>query len=203
VPQGSVLGPTLFNLYVRHLPSQLQHSECLQYADDVNIYRVGDSVCDIVSKLSSDIERLRRYFTTRGLTLNPSKTTFMVVRRPTVQLPEGSHLQLGDTLAQPVSYVKYLGIYIDEHLTFKKQVDHVCAQVGKKLGAFRNCRRRTYYFGLVQSCIEYASTAYVHSLAKSNYDRLLSLSRRSLRIIFGFPSSTHVTVITSGGRSVR
>ena len=81
VPQGSVLGPLLFNIYIRSLPSVLQYSTCSLYADDICLYVSGTSMSDIISKLESDVERVRLFLADRGLKLNELKTVFLMIRK--------------------------------------------------------------------------------------------------------------------------
>ena len=91
---------------------------------------------------------------------------------------------------------------IDDTLTFGDQVDHIRADIARKLTAFRRGRnsldsnsRRAFYLSVIQSKLEYASNAYVHSLRQTEYDTLMSVSRRALRVVFGFPFRADVNTI--------
>ena len=85
VPQGSVLGPTLFNLAVRQLPNTAISSKMKQFADDLSVYKCGYDITNIVQSVSDDIEIIQDFLNTRGLNLNPSKTQLIVFR------PQRSH----------------------------------------------------------------------------------------------------------------
>ena len=86
----------------------------------------------------------------------------------------------------------YLGVYIDAHLNFDRQVQHVCDNVNKKLAAFRHGRRnlttaarRIFYISIIRSTLEYASNAYYHSLSSTLRDRLVTTSQIAMRKVFG------------------
>ena len=73
VPQGSVLGPVLFSLYVRGLPSCVNNSTVLQFADDVNMYAAGDSAEEVIGTLNGDLLKLSAYLKGKRMALNPAK----------------------------------------------------------------------------------------------------------------------------------
>lgn len=195
VPQGSVLGPLLFTIYIRQLPSVVKHATCPLYADDVCAYLSGDNVNSVTTQLQDDVTRIQQYLEERGLTLNLSKTEFMVLRRPNpgIDTPLPS-LKFSGTEVEPTSTARYLGIVIDEQLTFSHQVMQVRARVAAKLMSFRRVRqsltvraRRAFYTSFVQSVLEYGSNAYVHTLHKKEFDQLVAASKRAQRIVFGYP----------------
>ena len=197
VPQGSVLGPLLFSLYVRHVPGVLRHAESQQYADDIAFYIHCQSTGELQHKLTSELNRLNTYLGSIGLILNAQKTKFMVLRKKALPLPPDLTIACGGVDIRPSATARYLGLIIDQHLTFEDQVNHVCTSVYKKIGAFRRCRRtvdhttkRIFYLSLIQSTIEYASNSYAHCLTPSLYSRLVTLSHISMKQVFGLPRRT-------------
>ena len=196
VPQGSVLGPILFVLYIRSLPQCVpSHTRCLMYADDICLTTSDANVCAIQRNLQASLDAVGCHLTELGLHLNPSKSQLMIFRKSTQPRPSTDNVRLvyqGSSIPY-VEQTRYLGVELDEVLTFCPHVDNVCAKVNQKLCAFRRIRshldvraRRTFYFGLIQSTMEYASNSYVHSLTQSVYDKLIKCYKRSLRITFGF-----------------
>ena len=82
VPQGSTLGPALFNQSVRALPSCTITSKVRQqFADDVSMYKAGTNLQKLTDDLSADISVIREYLRDRGLNLNDSKTQFTIIRQ--------------------------------------------------------------------------------------------------------------------------
>ena len=78
VPQGSVLGPLLFLIFVNDLPYCINHCEISLYADDTVIYFSSNNACDLEKKLNSDLKHLCRWFNDNLLTLNVSKCKFVI-----------------------------------------------------------------------------------------------------------------------------
>ena len=78
VPQGSILGPLLFITYVNGLPTCLKHCEVAIYADDTVIYYSGLSAQEITDALNSDLQELSSWFESNLLTLNASKSKFVL-----------------------------------------------------------------------------------------------------------------------------
>ena len=164
---------------------------------------VADKTADAaIEKLEKDLHSVSEFLHSRELKLNPAKTQFLVLRKPTVQASR--QLRFCGTVVEQSSCAKYLGIISDEHLTFRQQVDALRKKVSATVNAFRcsrtmltNAARRTIYLSFVQSTLEYASNAYVHSLRQHEYDYLTRISRRSLRTVFGYPPTADVQCILS------
>ena len=201
VPQGSVLGPVLFSLYTRLLPREVS-DECQLYADDTCLYAMSTCASDAVHKLEQRVSKANIFYEGRGLVLNEQKTQFMVIRKPGA--PTHSSLQVNNHRVTPATSAKYLGIIIDDHLTFQDQVSHLRQTVARKLGMFRHARRnlthaakRLFYISFIQSTLEYASTAYVHSLRPGVFSDLEHIAKRALKIVFRLPFSTPSAVILS------
>jgi len=139
VPQGSVLGPLLFSLYTRRVPNAIRRSACQLFADDTCLYAAHPTITTAISYLESDIRALTTFFSQHGLHLNPAKTKFLLIRKPTISIPLNCTLTVDSTQISPITKAKYLGVTIDEHLTFKHQVDSLRQRIGHKLSCFRRC----------------------------------------------------------------
>ena len=82
VPQGSVLGPLLFCIYVRHAPRVSLSCSALLYADDISLCAMAKSLATGFAKPQADLDNLLLYLDERGLLLNPQKTQLLIIRRP-------------------------------------------------------------------------------------------------------------------------
>ena len=79
VPQGTILGPLLFLLYINDLPNCLSHSQPRMFADDTHLTYADNDIAKIELNLTNDLESIREWLIVNKLTLNMSKTEFMVI----------------------------------------------------------------------------------------------------------------------------
>ena len=79
IPQGTILGPLLFLLYINDLPNRLEHSQARMYADDNNLTFASNNIEDINYYLNQDLANVNKWLIANRLTLNQSKTEFMLI----------------------------------------------------------------------------------------------------------------------------
>jgi len=131
VPQGSVLGPLLFLIYINDLHQCIQNSTSFHFADDTNLLYIPPNKVrnrNIARRLNIDLKSLNHWLMANKISLNSSKTELIVFRKKGVPMPN-LKLKLNGVELKPKSEIKYLGITIDEHLTFKNHINIMNAKL--------------------------------------------------------------------------
>ena len=130
VPQGSVLGPILFALYVNDFPRVLQSSKALMYADDTVILFTGSSLETLQYTVSNELLAISMWFRDNQLLLNTDKTKYIIFRSrmKTVNCTSIS-VSLNNQAIECVATIKYLGIIFDSNLNWRDQLNTVCKKL--------------------------------------------------------------------------
>lgn len=191
VPQGSVLGPLLFLLYINDIMEVVKDGcEIRLFADDALIYAIGHSSEEINDKLNAQIKKVEEWLKLNRLRLNADKTKVMLIRgirKKTVENNVRIHIE--NKKLEVVSEIKYLGVIIDKNLNFSAHVDYISRKVGGKLGLLRRIgkdispyMRCVVYKSIVAPLFEYCATILV-GLSKTNLQHLQILQNQGMRII--------------------
>ena len=117
VPQGSILGPILFLLFINDMPTILTQCSIVMYADDTRLYAYGKDVDKIKHALNNDLKQLENWLRWNQMHVNVSKTKVMLLHSKTKQriLPDFD-VYLNDERLDIVDQYKYLGVIIDSNL---------------------------------------------------------------------------------------
>jgi hypothetical protein len=132
IPQGSILGPLLFILYINDLPNYVSSVKVSMYADDTAIFYTSSDVNDIVNKINGDLVNVDNWLSKNKLSLNVDKTNFMPIGTPQQLARLSDHefnINIKGTRLQRVNHCKHLGVIVDENLLWSNHVDHVRKKV--------------------------------------------------------------------------
>ena len=198
VPQGSALSPLLYLLYVADLPKLLQNVHVFQYADDTAILSTGKTIQQINRSLQSAVDTFVHWCTTWALTINALKTQTIIFlppkRRSRVHRnPRKLRITVQGTLLKPTNSVKYLGLVLDRHLTYKPHLQHICRKAYNRLNLLKRLTGTTWglhpdtvlrtYKAFLRPVLEYGHIAWI-TAGPTFYNKLKILERHALRIAF-------------------
>ena len=137
VPQGSILGPTLFSIFINDLPAVLPPGSTVLFADDTAIFIVSDSIPSLNSSLQTCLDLANLWLAKNGLKLNVSKTKSMLVHSSKKKLQSGLNLSINGHDVIQVRCFKYLGVLVNDTLTWSDHIDMVCNKVTRNLNLLR------------------------------------------------------------------
>ena len=132
VPQGSILGPLLFVIYINDIPGILKVARFILYADDANIILTGDNLNEIEEQLSNLTTALLQWVDSNGLLLNLKKTIYMVFSKRTIDT--NFTVKIGNTLIERKSEARFLGVIVDEKLTWTKHIKALRSKMCRYVG---------------------------------------------------------------------
>jgi hypothetical protein len=195
VPQGSVLGPLLFLLYVNDIGRAVPQGNVKLFADDTNLFIFGNSCAAINAKANLCVHELNQWFIANKLSLNLIKTCCMNFSTK----PLGSFLlHCGSNVINEVDSCKYLGLVIDNELKWTSHIDTVYRDLVKYSSIFYKVREKLpswmlkhIYFTFVHSRILYGIEVYANTCG-SYLDKLIKLNNKLLRILQNKTLSTPV-----------
>ncbi len=187
VPQGSVLGPLLFNIFINDLFLINLQSDLCNFADDNTLYAFGHSFESVVSKLESDLEKILDWFFRNNMVANPGKFQLMFLgMKETVHLG----LNINGQIIRASDQVKLLGVTIDKKLTFGQHVEDLCMKVSTKVKAFSRLlnyinfnQARVVFNAVILSHFNYCPLIWLFcsKAANSNINRV---HKRALRVLY-------------------
>ena len=126
VPQGSVLGPLLFNIFINDIFFFVEMSEVCNYADD-NSLTVADICIDTI------ISNLDTWFKNNAMLLNKCKCQFMIIEPTRTSRNQKENINLGNQTMEEISNGKLLGIIIDNKSSMRNHMKHICMKASNKL----------------------------------------------------------------------
>lgn len=189
VPQGSVIGPMLFMLYVNDLNQNINTGACNMYADDTVLYCTGKTITELQTNVQCSLNKVANWFTDNQLVINQSKTEVMVVKSKYKQVSDTLDIYLFEKKLNQVECSKYLGLNIDGNLTWNAYVNELCRKIGCKLSQLKRIRNTvsqsvllTIYNAGIQPCIDYAISVWGQT-SNYNISKIQRLQNFAARLI--------------------
>ena len=188
VPQGSILGPLLFILYINDLPNSVRCVSRL-FADDSCLMVTSSSLEMLISSTKKELKNISHWSTANRLILNPSKSNAIFIN-PKINTPIAKI-----TLSCPfgnintVSHTKYLGVIIDNKLNFKEHIQFIHSKVSRAVGLLNRIKHflnlsslKTLYYSLIHSHFVYSLIVWGNTYSTS-LDKLFLIKKKAVRIV--------------------
>ena len=192
VPQGSLIGPLLFLIYINDLPNCLREATPRMYADDTSITIASNSVAQIEEVLNHELGNLSEWLIANRLSLNVAKTEVMLVgsRQKLATTSDQTFVtQIDDQEITRVSHTKSLGVTIDQNLTWSIHVGEIVSKISSAIGALKRLRpfinKETaikIYQALIEPHFDYCSPVW-DGLNGQLSNKLQKLQNRAVRVL--------------------
>ena len=175
VPQGSILGPLLFLIYVNDMPSSIKHCKSILFADDTTLHITENKLEDALDNINEDLSNLTHWCNVNSLKINASKTNFMIFNNKSKSVLNKckAKLQLTGQCISHVDTTKFLGIYIDTNLQWKTHTQHVKQKISSGLYALNRLKHmlpsrtlKSIYFSLIHSYLNYGCILWGNTFSK-------------------------------------
>ena len=156
VPQGSTLGPLLFLLYINDIANTSNKLSFRIFADDANVFYTSKDFQDLESTMNEEFSKILKYCATNKLSVNLKKTKFMIITNKKL-IPRINIANLECT-----EHIKYLGVYLDNKITWHQHIKHINNKLAKNLGILNKLRHhlnlkmlKQLYYNVIYPYINY------------------------------------------------
>lgn len=195
VPQGSVLGPLLFILYINDIEKCLKYCKINLFADDTLLHIITTNVEDGISKMNEDLKNISEWINQNKLKINVDKSKWMIISLK--QIINVNSVLLNDVKIDRVTFFKYLGVTIDENLKFDIHLTEIKKKISSKVYLLSRLRKKInvniaklIYESSIQVLFDYCSSI-LFLCSTTQLRALQTLQNRALRVILKRPRRTN------------
>ena len=206
VPQGSILGPLLFLLFINDLPLYTSNVFTDLYADDTTLYDVQDSMEQIGNTLQSSLNNLQIWCRSNGMILNSSKTKVMLVttyQKRQRLTNDQFDLTYNKESLNMISNDKILGVFVDNNLTWSNHIKHLTKKIASiiwllsKIKKFLSQAHRVHFYkSYIQPHIDFCNIVWGSS-SEVNKLKIFRLQKRACKVILDYNVDDSIEAMNS------
>ena len=207
VPQGSVLGPLLFILYINDICNASKVFGCILFADDTNLFCSDNDINDLCGIINVELDKLNTWFSVNKLSLNIQKTHYIVFGNKTIdgKITVLIYNKINDRVCES----KCLGVYIDSKINWKYHIDQANCKLSKSLSILYKAStvldsHNLYiiYLSIMMSYFSYISQNWGGTY-DSNIKAVILLQKRAIRVACKCSMYDHTNILFSKSSTVK
>ena len=199
VPQGSILGPLLFCLFINDMPLCITDPDasCELFADDSTLYVSKTSERQINSILQKSINEIIKWCKDNHMLISPAKTKCMLIttRQKHQNKPQSLQLTLGSDSIEQISKHRILGVIVDEKLSWEPHIDKLCKTLSRNIFLLTKLKQliktehcKLFFSAHIKSHFEYCSTIWDQCDAV-HFNKVASLFSRAIKVLSPGPKN--------------
>lgn len=204
VPQGSILGPLLFLIYINDLPNASKILHTILFADDTNLFYSHECFHTLISSVNEELHKITNWLEANRLSLNLSKTHFVIFTSSNKKYDSNmAKIVIGNETVKEENSTKFLGIFLDQHLTWKKHISYISLKLSKNIGVINKLKNvlpdsvlLTLYYTMIYPYITYGNIVWV-STYPTRLHTIYILQKRIVRMISHADYLAHTAPIFS------